>query len=606
MHNLQDNLLPPQNYIAEEIILGSIIIKPDLLNIIFQYLQIECFFLECHRIIYRNLIEINKTKEIDPVNLIYSLQETKTLKLIGGTPKILEIIKQSQIFTYSINANFYINELIEIIYENYTKRLIIQYGHNIVQLAYNPKISNRQLYFKSLQYLNYIKERTNSKNLDNLQDLIGDLITNIQHKNNAFIKFNTTVYSGFEDLDRLTHGLPNGDLIVIAGRPSMGKTSFVINIAHNILKNTDTRLCIFSLEMTRIQILHKLISIGSTIPIKEILSGKISINEWSLIQHICNNLLTSRIYINDTASISIDDIVYLSKLITKEKEYTNIIIIDYLQLIQVKSLNAESRTQELSYITRQLKILAQTLNIPIIILSQLNRNVETRIDKKPILSDLKESGCIKYKMLTNIDKINKLSIKNIIKYKSIICLEYIEFKSLRTIQKKQKSYHNSIDKIYLLTQYIFSCEIYYLHKLCITNNHKFFIYKKWIAQDQINKNKTILLYTKKCQKRFKLIKNFIKTIQFINYDLVYDIRREEYANFISNQIILHNSIEQDADIVMMLYCSKLSSDNNINSKILDVTVCKNRNGSIGYFQLLFHPKNTVFTNIDNRRKIYTI
>lgn len=605
MHNLQYNFLLPQNYIAEEIILGSIIIKPDLLNVIFQYLQTEYFFLECHKIIYRNLIEIHKIKEIDPVNLIYSLQETKTLKLIGGTPKIIEIVKQSQIFTHSINANFYINEIIEMIYENYTKRLIIQYGYNIIQLAYNSQISNQQLYFKSLQYLNYIKEKTGFKNLDNLHGLIGNIITNIKHKSNAFTKFNTNIYSGFEDLDILTHGLPNGDLIVIAGRPSMGKTSFVINIAYNILQSTNTRLCIFSLEMTKIQILHKLISIGSTIPIKEILSGQISVNEWNLIQHICNNLLTSRLYINDKASISIDDIVYLSKLITKEKEYPSIVIIDYLQLIQVKSLNIESRTQELSYITRQLKILAQTLNIPIIILSQLNRNVETRIDKKPILSDLKESGCIKYKMLANIDNINKLNIKNIIKYKSIICPQYIKFKSLKKFQKIQKLY-NSIDKIYLLTQYIFSCKIYYLHKLCITNNHKFFIYKAWIPQDQINKNKTILLYENKYQKRFQFIKCFIKVIQFINYSLVYDIRRRDYAHFICNQIILHNSIEQDADIVMMLYCNKSNSENNINSKILDVTICKNRNGSIGYFQLLFHSKNTVFTNIHNIKTISAI
>uniref|UniRef100_UPI0030039A34 replication helicase subunit n=1 Tax=Anunuuluaehu liula TaxID=3049639 RepID=UPI0030039A34 len=603
MHNLQYILLPPQNYIAEEIILGLIIIRPDLLSLIFQYLQIECFFIECHRIIYRNLVEINITKEINPINLIYSLQENKMITYIGGTSKIVEIIKQSQIFTYSINANFYLNELIKIIYENYTKRLIIQYGHNIIQLAYNQKISNKQLYFKSSQYLNYIKEKINSKNLDNLQGLIGNLITNIRHNNYTSTQLQNIIYSGFEELDILTHGLPNGDLIVIAGRPSMGKTSFVINIAYNILKNNDTKICIFSLEMTKIQILYKLISIGSTIPIKEILSGHVNINEWNLIQHICKHLLKSRIYINDTASISINDLVYISKLITKEKEYKNIIIIDYLQLIQAKNLKSESRTQELSYITRQLKILAQTLNIPIIVLSQLNRSIETRIDKKPLLSDLKESGCIKYKIFTNIDSINQLNIKNIVKYKNILCPQNIKFKSSKIIEKIQKLYNNCIDKIYLLNQYTFNCNISYIRQLFITNNHKVFIYKKWIAQNQINKNNSILSNENKYQKILIPTKEFLNTIQFINYNLVYDIKRRDYTHFVCNQIILHNSIEQDADIVMMLYYNKSIAENNINSKILDVTIAKNRNGSIGYFQLLFHPQNTIFTNIHKARTI---
>nr|YP_009295599.1 putative replicative DNA helicase [Mastocarpus papillatus]AOL58083.1 putative replicative DNA helicase [Mastocarpus papillatus] len=598
MHNVQYNLLPPQNYIAEEIILGSIIVKPDLFDLIVQYLQIECFFLECHRIIYRNLIEINKSKKIDSINLIYSLQENKMLHFIGGTNKIIEIIKQSQVFTYSINTNFYLNELIKIIHENYTKRLIVQYGYNIIQLAYNKKISNQKLYFKSSQYINYIKNKTTLKNLDSLKELVSNLITNIQHQEHDTKYLSPTIYSGFEELDKLICGLSNGDLVVIAARPSMGKTSFVINIAYNILQNTNTRICIFSLEMTRVQILYKLIAIGSTIPIKEILSGHINVNEWQLIQHICNHLLKSRIYINDTANISIDEIIYIAKFIAKEKEYKQIIIIDYLQLIQTKNLNIESRTQELSYVTRQLKILAQTLKVPVVILSQLNRNVETRIDKRPLLSDLKESGCIDYTISNHINYTNQLNIKNIIKYQSTIDHQYIKFKSSLKIECISSFNPNFTNKIYVLNQYIFKCTIYYKKQLLITNNHKIFIYKQWILHSQVNKNNTVINYINKYYNILQITRIFLKNILFTKYNLVYDVEKENYTHYICNQIILHNSIEQDADIVIMLYSCQSNSEYNTSSKILDINVAKNRNGSIGYFQLVFHTQNTLFTNVN--------
>nr|QOS04536.1 replicative DNA helicase subunit [Sarcopeltis skottsbergii] len=598
MHNLQQNFLPPQNYIAEEILLGSLIVKPELFDLIFQSLKIECFFLESHRIIYRNLITIHKKKEINAINLIYSLKNGQMLQIIGGIKKIITIIKQSQIITYSMHSNFYINEIIKIIYENYIKRLIIQYGYNVVLLTHNKKISNKQLFFKLSQYINYIEDKANFKNIDNLPRLIGDLISSIQYKNYNLIHLNHNIYSGFEELDQLINGLTNGDLIVIAGRPSMGKTSFVINIAYNILQKTEARLCIFTLEMNKMQILHKLISIGSMIPVNDILYGNININEWRLIQYICDNLIKARIYINDLASISIDEIIYISKFIIKGKDYKSIIIIDYLQLIQAKNIKIESRAQELSYITRQLKILAQNLNVPVIILSQLNRNIETRVNKKPILSDLKESGCIGYKMFNHMDKRNQLNIKNFIKYKNVIYLTNIEFRS--SIMKNfDKNNNNYTDRIYSFNQYTFNCYTCSKYKLCITSNHKIFNYKNWFTQNQISKEDSILSYVYTLYNKLQVTKNFLTMIKFNQYSLVYDLKRKHYTNYISNNIILHNSIEQDADIVIMLYCNISNTEIQINSKILDVTITKNRNGSIGCFQLLFHPQNTSFSNIKN-------
>nr|YP_010952294.1 DNA replication helicase [Gloiopeltis furcata]WMP13963.1 DNA replication helicase [Gloiopeltis furcata] len=260
--------------------------------------------------------------------------------------------------------------------------------------------------------------------------------------------------SGFSKLDNITYGLPKGDLIVIAGRPSTGKTSFAINIAYNLLKQKTIKIniSIFSLEMTKIQILYKLISIGSSLPIKKILEAKIDIHQWKKIQNICDMLLRADLYINDNADISIENIKSISQSTVKKNTYTGVVIIDYLQLIKTAYLNIDNRQQELTYITRELKMMAQSLSIPVLILSQLNRSIEKRVNKKPILSDLKESGCL----------------------------------------------------------------------------------------------------------------------------------------------IIHNSIEQDADIVMMLYDNNVESQQNSSTTVLDCIISKNRSGPIGSFQLIFYKKNTLF------------
>ena len=200
--------------------------------------------------------------------------------------------------------------------------------------------------------------------------------------------------SGFYDLDSLTQGFQKSDLIIIAGRPSMGKTALGLNIASNIIKSLKLPILFFSLEMSKEQIMYRLLAMETNINQMKLKSGKLYQNDWIKLNKMIKILSKLPLFIDDNFTLSIQDIRSKIKTIIFEQNNVGLIIIDYLQLMQNSNSKTENRVQELSKITRSLKILARELNIPIIALSQLSRNIENRIDKRPILSDLRESGSI--------------------------------------------------------------------------------------------------------------------------------------------------------------------------------------------------------------------
>nr|YP_010155958.1 putative replicative DNA helicase [Cumathamnion serrulatum]QQY85252.1 putative replicative DNA helicase [Cumathamnion serrulatum] len=602
------HLLLPQNYLAEEILLGIIFIHPHIFYRIVPIIKTEYFYLECHKIIYTYLLIINQKNQLNITEFLYTLANINILYYIGGITKILDLMKQSQIFIItSLNINIYIKEIIKLIQYNYTKRLMIQYAYNIIRLAYIPKLSHHKIYNKASYYLNIAENRIPQNNIKTFQELISQFLLNIKSKEsryqvNVHLQHNQLLKSGFLELDKLILGLPKGDLIIIAGRPSMGKTSLAINIAYNILQNKQSAIYIFSLEMSNKQILNKFISIASNIPLKYIIINSLKLIQWHKIINTCYDLINKQIYIDDNPNTSIDYIEYTSKLITKNNKNIHIIIIDYLQLIQANISNKTNRTQELSYITRKLKLLAQYLQLPIIVLSQLNRNIETRTNKQPILSDLKESGCIelsiKINLIENIN--NKLQINNLINRSITIQ----KIKRIYQIACLYKNHLNNIknQKIFLSTKYNFLCRTNKNNQILITHNHKFIFNHNWnpnyLLLDNASLNKNILIHS---YYRYNLIHNYYtRIIKFTTYNKSFDLNTQNYFHFLCNNILLHNSIEQDADIVMMIY----EKDSNYyhKKKLLDITLCKNRNGKIGSFKLLFSTETTLFENTKNNNE----
>nr|YP_010902955.1 replication helicase subunit [Hypnea flava]WCH55009.1 replication helicase subunit [Hypnea flava] len=601
MNHLYQYLIPPNNYIAEEIIVGYIMINPYLQKNVLQNIDPEYFFLESHKLIYTYLQNNYNQNHLDLNNLLNIIKDNSKIDDIISIKTIIKLVKQGQIFNTSQNTTFYLKQLLKLIYENYIKRLFIQYSYNIINLSYNNKISIDKIYLHSSLHLNEINKKLEEKNLDNshffLPELFQDLTDN--HNNQIHLP------SGFVYLDKITTGLPPGDLIIIAGRPSTGKTSFIINIAYNILEKFNVQICIFSLEMTRKQILQKIISIGSTIPLYLIIQGEINAEEWNIIINICQKILISKIYINDTSNISIESIINTSQKVCKEINNNAIIFIDYLQLIHSRYSIFVNRNEELSYITRQLKVTAQILKIPIIVLSQLNRRIETRINKKPLLSDLKESGCISYKFLININykhKINIIFNNHLNTHIASYIKQKINKNHLFNYLKYTK---NSTNKIELFIESVFIYKTNYYQQFKLTENHPILKYNRWLKTRYIEQNHKINQYKYIINKVYKRKKIHHIYINFFYYSLVYEISQKEYCNFNYQKIILHNSIEQDADIIIMLY-SNTSSNNHkdLSKKIIDISILKNRNGITGSLQLLFNLSSTKFTNeMDKKIKI---
>nr|YP_009315628.1 Replication helicase subunit [Liagora brachyclada]SCW24286.1 Replication helicase subunit [Liagora brachyclada] len=585
----QDSLIkyheqfPPQHNLAEEIVLGGILVNTEIMQLAINELIIESFSLETHQIIYRTIIEIYIQKDyIDSIILINTLWDLNLLSHIGGIRKILNLLKNAQIFvshefTY-LTAQYYIN----IIKDKYLRRLLIQYGYNIIRIAYISSITPRILLNKTDQYLDQIKIQCQYRIKDNASSILANLLLNL--RSDYQLHENKHLLSGFHELDNMNNGFHEGDLIVIAGRPSMGKTSLSLNIALNILTQQKQSICIFSLEMSREQILHKLLSTLAKIPVSKLQLGHINTTDWEKIQRAANQLVESQIHINDNANLSLNNLVTTAKKLKSDYPKLQLIIIDYLQLIQFSNNSLSSRAEELSTITRSLKVLAKELCLPIIVLSQLNRNVENRVNKRPMLSDLRESGCISG---TNI----------LIQQKS-----EDSKKSKFLYHEHVYIYHTLVDKYnqYKLYPKIIPREHKYTYHLqdvsqsicSLTHNHPLLTKIGWRRADGLKKFHTSQ-YTGKFTRQY-----FSSTFKKYN---MYDLVLPETQSFSCNsECILHNSIEQDADLVLMLYRESYyysnSDQDNSTNQVTNLIVAKHRNGPTGSVELYFNPTFCSFHN----------
>nr|YP_010619741.1 Replication helicase subunit [Tayloriella tenebrosa]WAX03754.1 Replication helicase subunit [Tayloriella tenebrosa] len=584
--------------------LGIIFIYPEIFYTIKNLIKKEYFFIETNQIIYLNLSNVSQQNKYNICELLYILQDNKILLKIGGLEKIIQMMRQSQIFISSSKMNKYFDKLIQILNDNYLKRLIIQFGYNMIQMGYINNVNNYSLYSKILSYIYLIETQisTNRYNkIINIKDLVAKKLLEMKYQNtySSNITAQKTTKSGFFEVDNIIKSLPKGNLIIIAGRPSIGKTSFAINIAYNIFFYQKTSLLIFSLEMSNNEVFDKLLSIASEVNINQKNTSNLNENEWKKISIICNTLLNHNIYINDQNNIDINYINQIAKNLKKTKNF-DLIIIDYLQLIEfsTKEQKKYSRSQELGYITRKLKILAQFLKLPIIVISQLNRNIEIRSNKEPLLSDLKESGCIKSENNINIQSkyTNNINIRNKTN-RQINTTKLHNIKQKRNKNKELKlEINNVINLINLSNQYIFKC-ISNTIKLSITHHHKYLSQNIWIETNQISLLTTINIITNNI--KYLIYKKYINKIFLDIYSKSYDLNQNKHFNLITQKIVTHNSIEQDADIILVLYETEDITKNMKlkNSKTIDLKICKNRNGNTGYCKLKFLPEISIFKNM---------
>jgi replicative DNA helicase len=378
------NSLPPQNIEAEESILGGILLDPNAMERVVDLLVVDSFYVPSHREIYQAALTLHlQGKPTDLMSVTIWLQDNNLLDRIGGTVKLAQLLNRT---VSAVN----IDRFATLVMEKYIRRQLIGSGHEIVGLGFDTTLELEKVLDESQQKIFRLTQERPQQGLVPIADTLVQTFNNIEslHQQTSL----PGIPCGFYDLDAMTSGFGRSDLIIIAGRPSMGKTSFALNVAHNIAKEQHLPIAVFSLEMSKEQLSQRLLAAEAEIDSNRLRSGRLSQNDFEPLVRAMGDLANLPIYIDDTANITVTQMrSQLRRLQSQYQDKLGLVLLDYLQLMEGSS---DNRVQELSKITRSLKGLARELNVPIIALSQLSRSVEQRTNKRPMMSDLRESGSI--------------------------------------------------------------------------------------------------------------------------------------------------------------------------------------------------------------------
>lgn len=377
--------VPPQNVEAEQAVLGAILIQSDVLTTVMEILQPEDFYRTSHQKIYEGMTEVAERGEpVDIVTLTAHLQNLSHLEEIGGVGYLATL---ANLVPTAANADYYAN----IVREKAVVRRLIKVATQIAASGYERTDDVVGLLDDAERQ---IAELTNEKVTRGFTPIKDVLLTTFERL--EFLYSNkggvTGVPTGYPDLDKMTSGFQKSDLIIVAARPSVGKTAFSLNIAQNVAVRAGLPVAIFSLEMAKEQLVSRILCAEANIDAGRMRTGYLEDDDWPKLTMAVSTLAEAPIFIDDTPGVTVADIRAKSRRLQQEHGL-GLILIDYMQLIQGRG-RGDNRQQEISEISRTLKLIARELNVPVIALSQLSRSVEQRQDKRPMLSDLRESGSI--------------------------------------------------------------------------------------------------------------------------------------------------------------------------------------------------------------------
>ncbi len=382
--------LPPQAVDLEKAILGAMMIDKRGVDEVIDIIDKDAFYRPEHQEIYDAIFSLFKDgKPIDILTVIEALRLRGTLEQVGGEYYLISL---SNIVTSAAHAEYHAR----IVLQMYVKRRLIEISDEIIEKSYDETVDVLDLLDHAEQELFRVSQGSLKKGNAKIASVITDVKAQLEQL--AKQEGLSGISTGFPSLDEYTSGWQNGELIIIAARPGMGKTAFVLSMARNMAVDHNVPVAIFNLEMTSDQLIKRLLSIETEIPADKFRSGKLTDLEWNLLNNKIDKISNAPIYINDSSMLSIFDLRAQARKL-KSQHDIGILIIDYLQLMTAQVNNkVGNREQEISTISRNLKSLAKELNIPVIALSQLSRKVEERTDKgghkRPMLSDLRESGAI--------------------------------------------------------------------------------------------------------------------------------------------------------------------------------------------------------------------
>ena len=376
----------PHSTDAEQAILGAMLLDEQVCELVRLKLTPDDFYHHRHRIIYEAILTlIEQQKAIDVTTVTSFLQDHKRMGEIGGVEYIVTIYE-------SVVTTAHTEHYLNIILEKSISRTVINKAQELIEQGFDPETLTKDLIDVAEQKFMGLSRLTNNTQFKEIDNVIQDVLKNIEYLSTMNGEI-TGLKTGFGALDNMTSGLQRNDLIIVAARPAMGKTAFALNIAQNVAKMNDANVAIFSLEMGADQLVTRLLCSEGRIEASKLKKGQLSPDDWRSLKISTGVLSELGIYIDDTPGIRVGELRAKCRQLHQQKGL-DMVMIDYLQLLSGSKSNASNRQQEVSEISRMLKEMARELEIPVIALSQLSRQVESREDKRPMMSDLRESGSI--------------------------------------------------------------------------------------------------------------------------------------------------------------------------------------------------------------------
>ena len=603
--------IPPHDLDAEISVIGSILLDPLSIAKVLQFLHPEDFYRENNGQIFRAALDLFAAGEpIDNVTLASQLQSMALLERVGGRAQLASM--QSAVPT-AANIEYYGR----IVKEKAYKRRLISAGGNIAGYGYDDSIEAEDAINQAQSLVFGVADDRDQRDLAKLYDLLGpamERISVLMESGQGVVG----IPSGFHDLDRLTGGFKDSDLIVVAGRPSMGKTAIALNVALHAALEAKKSIAIFSLEMSKEQLTERLLTEQAQIDAQRMHRGLLTEAEFDRVSNALGPLGEAQIYIDDTPVM--DELTLMLKARqAKLRHGIDMILVDYMQLMHGRIRGDDgNRVQEVSAISRAMKGLARELRIPVVAISQLSRAPEQRPDKRPILSDLRESGCLAGDTPVYLpDTGTHVPIRDLVGKTGFRVLALDKGWWRMEAATVSNAFATGIKPVFkLVTQLGRSVKA--------TANHKFLTIEGWRRLDELKPGDHIATATADrntpsaqnapfVRRRYApfaqnaLIEvekgaqwDRLASIQPAGMAEVFDLTVAGLHNFVASNLVAHNSIEQDADVVMFLFRPDYYKSDE-KPGIAEVHVAKHRNGPTGTIELKFRRDHTRFYNLETRR-----
>lgn len=588
--------VPPHSVDAEQSILGGLLLNNDAWDQVISIVVEDDFYRRDHRLIYRAVREqIEAGKPCDVVTLSEHLDNQNKIDEAGGLSYLGSLVNNTP---SAANIRAYA----EIVRERSVLRQLIWVGNEIADSAYNPEGRKSDDILESAEKTVFEiadKGATAGSDFHGMTELLKktvDRIDELYQQGGSF----TGIPTGFNDFDKQTSGLQPADLVIVAGRPSMGKTSFAMNIVENAAIDANVGVAVFSMEMPADSLTLRMLSSLGRINQTRVRSGQLDDDDWPRLTSAVSILNEANIFIDDTPALSPTEMRSRVRRL-KRKHSIGLIVVDYLQLMQVKG-GSENRVNEISEISRGLKALAKEMNVPVIALSQLNRGLEQRPNKRPIMSDLRE--CVTGETKVILSNGQRVPISTLVGTTP----------DLFSIDQKHRLVMAKSDKVWCVGERkVYQLQLANGLSIRATAEHRFMTEDGWKKLSQIKTGCRMALVTEipepeqlaafreqntSYQLNNALSWDKIVSIEEDGEENVYDLTVPGYENWLADGMVSHNSgaIEQDADLIVFIYRDEVYDEDSPDKGTAEVIIGKQRNGPLGTSRLTFLGKYTRFEN----------